>query len=103
MSPLQELIKQKEQLESEERETTERVWRTRRAILDKVTEAAELLSNAFFPQTKSFRASASLLVFVTAMQKAELEALEQQRGGVDRESAMLAEEVQPRINTELRF
>ena len=57
---LQELIKQKELLESEERETTERVWRTRRAILDK---------------------------------KAELEALEQQRGGVDRESAMLAEEV----------
>ena len=54
MSPLQELIKQKEQLESEERETTERVWRTRRAILDKVTEAAVLLAKFFFLQTKSF-------------------------------------------------
>jgi chromosome segregation ATPase len=57
---LQELIKQKEDLESNERDITERVWRTRRAILDK---------------------------------KAELEALEQQRGGVDREGAVLAEEV----------
>jgi hypothetical protein len=36
----QELIKQEEQLESEERETTERVWRTRRAILDKVSLAS---------------------------------------------------------------
>ena len=31
----------------------------------------------------------------TPSQKAELESLEQQRGGVDRESAMLAEEVLP--------
>jgi hypothetical protein len=31
---------------------------------------------------------------VTLPQKAELEALEQQRGGVDRESALLTEEVQ---------
>ena len=57
---LQELIRQKEELEREERGTTERVWQTRRAILDK---------------------------------KAEVETLEQQRTGVDRESAMLAEEV----------
>ena len=57
---LQELIRQKEELEREERDTTERVWKTRRAILDK---------------------------------KAEAETLEQQRTGVDRESAMLAEEV----------
>ena len=57
---LQELIRQKEELERDERSTTERVWQTRRAILDK---------------------------------KAEVEALEQQRGGVDRERAMLAEEV----------
>ena len=52
---LQELIRQKEELERDERSTTERVWQTRRAILDK---------------------------------KAEVEALEQQRGGVDRESAI---------------
>ncbi len=32
-------------------------------------------------------------ILLTIVQKAELEALEQQRGGVDRESAMLAEEV----------
>jgi hypothetical protein len=37
---MQELIKQKEELESEERETTERVWKTRRAILDKVNACA---------------------------------------------------------------
>jgi hypothetical protein len=42
-------------------------------------------------------------VFITVTQKAELEALEQQRGGVDRESAMLAEEVRSRIKTELCF
>jgi hypothetical protein len=89
---LQELIKQKEELESEERETTERVWKTRRAILDKVNSCC-------LPQTKPILSSKSLCwessatPLVTLPQKAELEALDQQRGGVDRESAMLAEEV----------
>lgn len=41
----QELIKQKEELEGEERETTERVWKTRRAILDKVNQKPVLNCN----------------------------------------------------------
>ncbi len=54
-----------------------------------------LLRVSFSLEMKAFSANEVVACVVTPSQKAELESLEQQRGGVDRESAMLAEEVLP--------